>query len=70
MTKKSVATRISESNKDRIEELAEQCDMSESEVLRHAIDQGLRAHKYYEEFVILPESECNADSDSVAKSEE
>lgn len=55
MTKKSVATRISEGNKDRIEELAEQCDMSESEVLRHAIDQGLRAHKYYEEFEIRPE---------------
>jgi predicted DNA-binding protein len=67
MTKEPVATRISESNKDRIEELAERGDCSEAEILRHAIDQGLRAHKFYEEFVILPDSRCNADSTSIDK---
>jgi predicted transcriptional regulator len=69
MTDEPVATRVSESSAARIKELAEKHDVSTATIARHAIDQGLRAHKYYEEFEIAPQSECNADSEPVAESD-
>jgi hypothetical protein len=56
MIMKTLTVRIPDDQADRIDDIAEEHDTSRAAVLRSAIDDGLRAHKYYpDEFGINPE---------------
>jgi predicted transcriptional regulator len=52
--KETHAVRLPDSLSDKVEELANEHDTTESEVMRHLLDNGLRAHKYYDGFEIDP----------------
>jgi len=53
---------------DTLDKIAEEHDTSRAAVLRSAIDDGLRAHKYYpDDFAINPEQYEQADAVQLAK---
>ena len=52
MTDSTVSARVDDDLLDYIDELADRHDTSRSEVVRHLLSNGTRAHKYYSEFEI------------------
>ena len=50
MTDATISVRVDPSLLDYIDQLADQHDTTRSEVARHLLDNGSRAHKYYPEF--------------------
>lgn len=65
---KTVTVRVPDDWTDSIDRLAEKHETSRAAVLRSAIDDGLRAHKYYPgEFAINPERYEQADAVELAK---
>jgi len=54
MTDTIISARVDSSKSDRITELSKETGLSRSEVIRRVLDNGLRAHKYYDEFQINP----------------
>ena len=53
---KVVTVKIPDEQADHIDNLADEYDSSRAAILRSAIDDGLRAHKYYpEDFGLEPE---------------
>ena len=48
------AVRLKEEIGDEIDRLAQKHNTTKSDVLRELVENGLRAHKYYEEFEIQP----------------
>lgn len=68
---KTVTVKIPEDWADSIDRLAEEHDTSRAAVLRSAIDDGLRAHKYYpDEFAINPERYEHPDAVELARSDD
>lgn len=54
MTDVTVSARVDTDIDDRITAVSDDTGLSRSEVIRRALDNGLRAHKYYDEFEINP----------------
>mgnify|MGYP006280646529 FL=1 len=54
MTYTTLSFRVDEDMIETLDRVAEKHDSTRSEVARHALDNGLRAHKYYPEFSINP----------------
>jgi len=53
---KTVTVKIPDDQADKIDRLADEFDTSRAAILRSAIDDGLRAHKYYpDDFGLDPE---------------
>jgi hypothetical protein len=65
---KTVTVKVPDDWVNSLDSLAEKHDSSRAAVLRSAIDDGLRAHKYYpDEFGINPELYEKADAVELAK---
>lgn len=54
MTNTTISVRVDDDLADYLDELADQYDTTRSDVARHLLDNGSRAHKYYPEFEIDP----------------
>lgn len=60
---KTVTVKVPDDWADSIDEIAESHETSRAAVLRSAIDDGLRAYKYYpDDFALDPESYEKADA--------
>lgn len=65
---KVVTVKVPDDWVDNIDSIAEEHETSRAAVLRSAIDDGLRAHKYYpDEFAINPERYEQADAVELTK---
>jgi predicted transcriptional regulator len=65
---KTVTVKVPDDWVDSLDSLAEEHGTSRAAVLRSAIDDGLRAHKYHpDEFAINPERYEEADAVELAK---
>lgn len=65
----NLSVQVPEDWADTIDKLADKHDTSRAAVLRSAIDDGLRAHKYYpDEFAINPERYEYRNAPELAKS--
>ena len=54
MTDTTISIRVDDDLADYIDRLADRYDTTRSDVARHLLDTGSRAHKYYPEFEIDP----------------
>jgi len=50
----TLSVKVDPERKETIQDIAEEYDATQSEVLRHLLDNGIRAHKYYDGFEIRP----------------
>lgn len=57
MTDTTISFRVSDEFVEYLDDLADRYDTTRSEVARHLLDNGTRAHKYYSEFSICPQTE-------------
>jgi predicted transcriptional regulator len=65
---KTVTVKVPDDWVNSLDSLAEDHDTSRAAVLRSAIDDGLRAHKYYpDEFALNPEEYEEPDAVELAK---
>lgn len=65
---KTVTVKLPDDWVDSLDDLAEDHETSRAAVLRSAIDDGLRAHKYYpDDFAINPEQYERSDAVELAK---
>jgi len=55
MTEPTLSFRVDEETIAFLDRMAEKYDYSRSELARHLLENGTRAHKYYEEFSVAPE---------------
>lgn len=66
---KTVTVKLPDDWADSIDRIAEDHETSRAAVLRSAIDDGLRAYKYYpDEFALNPEDYQKADAVELVKS--
>lgn len=57
MTDTTISVRVDDDLVEYLDGLADQYDTTRSEVARHLLDNGTRAHKYYPEFNIDPRTQ-------------
>ena len=57
MTDTTISFRVDDDLADHLDELADRYDTTRSDIARHLLDNGTRAHKYYPEFNINPHAQ-------------
>lgn len=57
MTDTTISVRVDDDLLEYLDGLADRYDTTRSEVARHLLDNGTRAHKYYPEFEIDPHAQ-------------
>ena len=57
MTDETLSFRVDKETIEFLDRMAEKYDYSRSELARHLLENGTRAHKYYEEFSVVPDDQ-------------